>query len=64
MNGVSDKFQFSKYTYTELNNDTIMHRPQDCIDYVKNIREPKDIGMSSAHEITWGINVNLGPKTK
>lgn len=41
-----------------------MHRPQDCIDYVKNIREPKDIGMSSVHEIAWGINVNLEPKTK
>ena len=41
-----------------------MHRLQDCIDNVKNIREPKDIGMRSAYEIAWGINVKLEPKTK
>lgn len=28
-------------------------------DYVRNIREPKDIGVSSAREIARGINVNL-----
>lgn len=34
------------------------------IDYVKNIREPKDIGMTSAHEIARGVNNTIDPKAK
>lgn len=33
------------------------------IDYVKTVREPKDISMTSAHEIARGINVKLVPMT-
>lgn len=41
-----------------------MNHPKDYIDYVKNTREPKDIGMRSACEIARGINVKLEPMTK
>lgn len=34
------------------------------IDYVKNIREPKNISMTSAREIDRGINVKSEPKAK
>lgn len=42
----------------------IMNPVSHYIDYVKNIREPKDIGMESAYEIVRGINVKLEPKVK
>lgn len=41
-----------------INSKPISH----YLDYVKNTREPKDIGMRSAREIARGINVKLEPK--
>lgn len=41
-----------------------MNHPKDYLDYVKNIREPKNISMTSAHEIARGINVKSEPKAK
>lgn len=34
------------------------------IDYIKNIREPMDIGMSSAYEIARGVNNTNDPEAK
>ena len=34
------------------------------IDYVKNTREPMDIGMSSAYEIARGVNNTMAPNAK
>ena len=34
------------------------------LDYIKNIREPKDIGMTSAHEIARGVNNTIEPEAK
>lgn len=34
------------------------------IDYVKNKREPMDIGMTSAYEIARGVNNTINPKAK
>ena len=34
------------------------------IDYVKNTREPMDIGMSSAYEIARGVNNTMAPDAK
>ena len=34
------------------------------IDYVKNEREPLDIGMSSAYEIARGVNNTMAPDAK
>lgn len=42
----------------------IMNPVSHYIDYAKNIREPKDIGMESAYEIARGIYVKLEPKAK
>ena len=42
----------------------IMNPISHYIDYVKNIREPKDIGMTSAHEIARGVNNTIAPKAK
>ena len=39
-----------------------MNHPKDYFDYVKNIREPKNISMTSAREIARGINVKSDPK--
>ena len=39
-----------------------MNHPKDYLDYVKNIREPKNISMTSAREIARGINVKSEPK--
>lgn len=41
-----------------------MNHPKYYLDYVKNIREPKDMGMRSAREIALGINLKLEPKAK
>lgn len=41
-----------------------MNHPKDYIAYVKNTREPKNIGMRSAREIALGINVKLELKAK
>ena len=42
----------------------IMNPITHYIDYVKNTREPKEIGMRSAREIALGINVISEPKAK
>ena len=34
------------------------------IDYVRNKREPMDIGMSSAYEIARGVNNTMAPDAK
>ena len=36
-----------------------MNHPKNYLDYVKNTREPKDIGMTSAREIALGVNFKL-----
>lgn len=41
-----------------------MRHPKDFLDYVKTVREPKDISMASAREIARGINVKLEPNVK
>ena len=41
-----------------------MNHPKDYIDDVKNIREPLDLGMSSAYEIARGVNNTMAPDAK
>ena len=41
-----------------------MEQLSHYIDYVKNTREPKDIGMTSAYEIARGVNNTMAPDAK
>ena len=41
-----------------------MEQLSHYIDYVKNTREPMDIGMSSAYEIARGVNNTMAPEAK
>ena len=41
-----------------------MEQLSHYIDYVKNTREPMDIGMSSAYEIARGVNNTMAPDAK
>ena len=41
-----------------------MEQLSHYIDYVKNTREPKDIGMTSAYEIARGVNNTMAPEAK
>lgn len=41
-----------------------MNSVSHYIDYVKNAREPMDLGMTSAYEIARGVNNTINPKAK